>query len=251
MLALVGRRIWRALFLFLSLVGSMVSSALGRRGGGGGTGFLRGNVAVGSSAAAAAAASFRERCAILGGQDCGSQDPLPFRVASTRTAGCVARPPSVAFCWSGSTFTSTTCKENHKPVLYAGERTRARSSCSRIRQPHRTNSCPPNTVALTAKLSSSSSSSAAAANHGQQPRTVAIVGGGLAGMSTAYHLLDRHRKQRQQENQQQSSPRPSPLHVTIFDTKPVGTGGASAVAGGYVRCRGLGCCTPASRSMIT
>lgn len=50
-------------------------------------------------------------------------------------------------------------------------------------------------------------------------------------MSTAYHLLDLHRKQ---QNQQHESPSPS-LHVTVFDSKPLGTGGASAVAGGYVR----------------
>ena len=47
---------------------------------------------------------------------------------------------------------------------------------------------------------------------------VAIVGGGLAGLSTAYHLLDK-----------------APyIDITIFDKKPPGLGGASSVAGGYV-----------------
>ncbi len=46
---------------------------------------------------------------------------------------------------------------------------------------------------------------------------IAIVGGGLAGLSTAYHLLE------QATNS---------LHVTIWDKEPVGVGGASAVAGG-------------------
>jgi glycine/D-amino acid oxidase-like deaminating enzyme len=51
-------------------------------------------------------------------------------------------------------------------------------------------------------------------------------------MSTAYHLLDLHRKKQYQQHQQSHCPS---LHVTIFDRQPVGTGGASAVAGGYVR----------------
>jgi ribulose 1,5-bisphosphate synthetase/thiazole synthase len=45
---------------------------------------------------------------------------------------------------------------------------------------------------------------------------VAIVGGGLAGLSTAFHLL-------------QKSPG---CDITILDKAPVGTSGASAVAGG-------------------
>ena len=48
------------------------------------------------------------------------------------------------------------------------------------------------------------------------PQTVAIVGGGLAGLSTAYHLV-------------QHAPH---LDITILDKKPPGMGGASAVAGG-------------------
>lgn len=56
---------------------------------------------------------------------------------------------------------------------------------------------------------------------GQQlpPQNIAIVGGGLAGLSTAFHLLEKSE---------------SRCRVTIFDTAPVGTSGASSVAGGYV-----------------
>lgn len=53
------------------------------------------------------------------------------------------------------------------------------------------------------------------------PQKVAIVGGGLAGLSTAYHLLEL-RSQRGR------------FDLTIFDSAEVGTGGASAVAGGLV-----------------
>jgi hypothetical protein len=52
-----------------------------------------------------------------------------------------------------------------------------------------------------------------------EPQNIAIVGGGLAGLSTAFHLLEKTQ---------------SRCRVTIFDTAPVGTAGASSVAGGYV-----------------
>jgi hypothetical protein len=52
-----------------------------------------------------------------------------------------------------------------------------------------------------------------------QLQRIAIVGGGLAGLSTAFHLLEKTQ---------------SRCQVTIFDTAPVGTAGASSVAGGYV-----------------
>ena len=52
-----------------------------------------------------------------------------------------------------------------------------------------------------------------------EPRTITVVGGGMAGLSTTYHLL------------QKASPG---SHVTIIDKAPVGTAGASSVAGGYV-----------------
>ena len=56
-------------------------------------------------------------------------------------------------------------------------------------------------------------------NNGHSIRKVAIVGGGLAGLSTAFHLIDKTG--------------PGSL-VSIYDKAPVGMGGASSVAGGYV-----------------
>jgi ribulose 1,5-bisphosphate synthetase/thiazole synthase len=47
------------------------------------------------------------------------------------------------------------------------------------------------------------------------PHNIAIIGGGLAGMATAYHLVNK-----------------MPCNITIFDAQPVGKGGASAIAGG-------------------
>ena len=49
---------------------------------------------------------------------------------------------------------------------------------------------------------------------------VGIVGGGLAGMSAAFHLLDVARSEKKG------------MHITVFDSCNVGEGGASAVAGG-------------------
>ena len=66
---------------------------------------------------------------------------------------------------------------------------------------------------------SSLSSSAASSDHLPPKRSIAIVGGGLAGLSTAFHLVNKMCPGSQ---------------VTVFDKAPVGTGGASAVAGGYV-----------------
>lgn len=58
----------------------------------------------------------------------------------------------------------------------------------------------------------------------EEQQRVAIVGGGLAGLSAAFHLL----------NKTVTSIGSSPLHITIIDTAPVGTGGASSVAGGLL-----------------
>ena len=55
------------------------------------------------------------------------------------------------------------------------------------------------------------------------PQRIGIVGGGMAGLSCAYHLL---RKTSQEGN---------PVRVTILDEDEVGRKGASSVAGGYVR----------------
>ena len=46
---------------------------------------------------------------------------------------------------------------------------------------------------------------------------VAIVGGGLAGLSVAYHLLDQ---------------KTGAINISIYDKANVGEGGASSVAGG-------------------
>jgi len=56
---------------------------------------------------------------------------------------------------------------------------------------------------------------------------VAIVGGGLAGLSAAYHLLEKTATNKNEEDS-------DPLHLTVFDNAPVGTGGASSVAGGLL-----------------
>lgn len=48
-----------------------------------------------------------------------------------------------------------------------------------------------------------------------QGQKIAIVGGGLAGMGTLFHLLDQS----------------DDAEVTVFDRAPVGTAGASSVAG--------------------
>ena len=52
---------------------------------------------------------------------------------------------------------------------------------------------------------------------------IAIVGGGLAGLSTAYHLLDIASRDDDVRKG---------LRITIFDKAKVGEGGASSVAGG-------------------
>jgi glycine/D-amino acid oxidase-like deaminating enzyme len=65
-------------------------------------------------------------------------------------------------------------------------------------------------------------STASADGTAEVPQKIAIVGGGLAGLSTAFHLL---------EKASQLYPAKS-LDVTILDSHQVGTGGASAVAGG-------------------
>ena len=57
------------------------------------------------------------------------------------------------------------------------------------------------------------------------PQKIAIVGGGLAGLSTAYHLL---------QSTITNANDASTLSLTIFDKSLPGKGGASSVAGGYV-----------------
>jgi hypothetical protein len=53
---------------------------------------------------------------------------------------------------------------------------------------------------------------------------VAIIGGGLAGLSTAYHLLEIAGSNKNKY--------PRGIQITIFDKALVGEGGASSVAGG-------------------
>mmetsp|Transcript_4051 Transcript_4051/g.10278 ORF Transcript_4051/g.10278 Transcript_4051/m.10278 type:complete len:468 (+) Transcript_4051:41-1444(+) len=55
---------------------------------------------------------------------------------------------------------------------------------------------------------------------------VAIVGGGLAGLSAAYHLLDISQCERGDNSRG--------MQITIFDKAGVGEGGASSVAGGLI-----------------
>jgi protoporphyrinogen oxidase len=53
---------------------------------------------------------------------------------------------------------------------------------------------------------------------GPRIERICVVGGGLAGLSVTYHLLQKSR---------------TPLSITLWDREAtVGTGGASAVAGG-------------------
>lgn len=56
-------------------------------------------------------------------------------------------------------------------------------------------------------------------------KNIAIIGGGLAGLSAAYHLLDIA------GNSGASASTPG-MQITIYDKANVGKGGASAVAGG-------------------
>ena len=52
------------------------------------------------------------------------------------------------------------------------------------------------------------------------PQRIAVVGGGLAGLSVTFHLL----------NQTCAAGAPPPTCVHVFDAAAVGEGGASAVA---------------------
>jgi hypothetical protein len=65
----------------------------------------------------------------------------------------------------------------------------------------------------------SASSSSINDSSERAPQNFTIIGGGLAGLSTAFHILQKA---------------PSGSHVTVLDKAPVGTAGASSVAGGYV-----------------
>jgi len=64
----------------------------------------------------------------------------------------------------------------------------------------------------------SSSSSSALQVSSELPRKLAVLGGGLAGLSTVYFILNKSRE----------------YEITVFDKAAVGCSGASSVAGGYV-----------------
>lgn len=64
----------------------------------------------------------------------------------------------------------------------------------------------------------------------QQPLRIAIVGGGLAGLSTAFHFIQK--KLIAITNNDNDRFHHRPLHIIILDPYPVGMGGASSVAGG-------------------
>lgn len=73
-------------------------------------------------------------------------------------------------------------------------------------------------------LSSSTTSTATETVMPPLPKHIAIVGGGLAGLSTAFHLLE-------QANERGTT---GPIKITILDKANVGMGGASSVAGGLI-----------------
>ena len=78
-----------------------------------------------------------------------------------------------------------------------------------------------NSVASSTKLNLSSDQTQGKA----PPKRIAIVGGGLAGLSTTYYLL----KKTLESKEDNDHPR---LDITILDVAPVGQFGASSVAGG-------------------
>ena len=78
---------------------------------------------------------------------------------------------------------------------------------------------PRSTVASASRLfatTPSSTPSATPSHTKPKRRNIAIVGGGLAGLSTTYHLLERM----------------DHVHITVIDKALPGQGGASSVAGG-------------------
>lgn len=71
-------------------------------------------------------------------------------------------------------------------------------------------------------------------------RKIAVIGGGLAGLSVTIHLLENVASSSPSSLKQQPTTQPTtvspPLTITVLDqAASAGLGGASAVAGGYVR----------------
>jgi glycine/D-amino acid oxidase-like deaminating enzyme len=75
------------------------------------------------------------------------------------------------------------------------------------------------------------------------PKKVAVVGGGLAGLSVAYHLLEQCGGPAVTKKSTAAA-----VKITIWDRASVGDGGASAVAGGYVR-KNVRCTLPSLHSV--
>lgn len=68
------------------------------------------------------------------------------------------------------------------------------------------------------------------ASSGNVPQRIAVVGGGLAGLSTTFHLLNSTERVARKRGGDSSL-----IHVTVFDPAPQGTSlGASAVAAGLL-----------------
>lgn len=104
-------------------------------------------------------------------------------------------------------------------VVVRSIRTSSRSVVQRSRVMPPVMKCATNRLQSRLFMSSDSDRSRSAAtsnNNNNNIHSVGIVGGGLAGLSTAYHLLQK---------------RPS-IDIRIMDVAPPGEGGASAVAGG-------------------
>ena len=81
-----------------------------------------------------------------------------------------------------------------------------------------------NVAPIRARASRLMASSMAKEMKARPIENVAIIGGGLAGLSAAYHLIDISAEKRPNEQ----------LHITIYDKAQVGISGASAVAGGLM-----------------
>ena len=58
---------------------------------------------------------------------------------------------------------------------------------------------------------------------------IAVIGGGLAGLGTAYHLLHSTRRMAKKRNADSTN-----IHVTLFDPSTAGDGGATAAAAGLL-----------------
>lgn len=74
------------------------------------------------------------------------------------------------------------------------------------------------TAVKRAQLRKNRFSSSSITTLGSTPKDICVIGGGLAGLSTTFHLLEKNPN----------------VHVTVIDKTDVGKGGASSVAGGLL-----------------